>query len=116
MAQVDTKDSVYSKTPKARPRQAVVLIHGIGEQRPMATLRGFVHALLPKGEYYSKPDDISDSFERRRLKLRRRAEDEESVKASCSVRSMATPPRRDQFLLQARSRGWCAIADVRLRH
>lgn len=80
MAQIVTKDPVYSETPKARPRQAVVLIHGIGEQRPMATLRGFVHALLPNGAYYSKPDDISDSFELRRLKLRRHAEDEVSVK------------------------------------
>ena len=26
------------------PRQAVVLIHGIGEQRPMETLRDFVGA------------------------------------------------------------------------
>jgi hypothetical protein len=80
MSQIDTKDPAYSETPKARPRQAVVLIHGIGEQRPMATLRGFVHALLPNGAYYSKPDEISDSFELRRLKLRRHAEDEAFVK------------------------------------
>jgi hypothetical protein len=57
------------------PRQAVVLIHGIGEQRPMATLRAFVEWLLPahdkKHDYYSKPDQISDSFELRRIKLKR---------------------------------------------
>ena len=80
MSQIDTKDPVYSETPKARPRQAVVLIHGIGEQRPMGAIRGFVQALLPNGAYYSKPDDISDSFELRRLKLRRHAEDEAFVK------------------------------------
>ena len=28
-----------------RARQAVVLIHGIGDQRPMGTLRGFVDGL-----------------------------------------------------------------------
>lgn len=57
------------------PRQAVVLIHGIGEQRPMATLRAFVEWLLPahdkNRDYYSKPDQISDSFELRRIKLKR---------------------------------------------
>jgi pimeloyl-ACP methyl ester carboxylesterase len=57
--------------------QAVVVIHGIGEQRPMATLRSFVGALLdrkgdrPGARYYSKPDTISDSYELRRIKLHR---------------------------------------------
>jgi hypothetical protein len=65
----------------ARLAQAVVLIHGIGEQRPMATLRGFVTALLdqkddrPGYRYYSKPDPISDSYELRRIKLRRAGTD-----------------------------------------
>jgi hypothetical protein len=56
-------------------RQAVVLIHGIGEQRPMATLRQFVEAVLGevgtrepgKPLYYSKPDTIDQTFELRRL-------------------------------------------------
>ena len=60
------------------PRQAVVLIHGIGEQRPMATLRAFVEWLLPSHgknhDYYSKPDQISGSFELRRIKLKRSSE------------------------------------------
>jgi hypothetical protein len=60
-----------ARSAATRPRQAVVLIHGIGEQRPMDTLRGFVRALLKKDTYYSKPDELSDSFELRRLKLRR---------------------------------------------
>jgi hypothetical protein len=63
----------------AQPRQAVVFIHGIGEQRPMETLRRFVQALLPGGAYYSKPDEISDSYELRRLKLRRRPADDPEV-------------------------------------
>lgn len=58
-------------------RQAIVVIHGIGNQRPMDTLRPFVDAVLdvdpaceqdPK--YYSKPDDLSDTFELRRLQSR----------------------------------------------
>ena len=69
------------------PRQAVVLIHGIGEQRPMATLRAFVDALVERPAatkavsesshtersanlgvgtlkdriYYSKPDRLSNT-------------------------------------------------------
>src|SRR5689334_22878119 len=71
------------------PAQAVVIIHGIGEQRPMATLRSFVGALLdrldqrghrldrPGENYYSKPDTISDSYELRRIKLHRAAPDDQ---------------------------------------
>jgi hypothetical protein len=52
-------------------RQAVILIHGIGEQRPMATLRSFVDAFLEPDTFHSKPDKISSSYELRRIKLRR---------------------------------------------
>ncbi|WP_295455152.1 hypothetical protein [uncultured Thiodictyon sp.] len=66
-------------------KQAVVLIHGIGEQIPMETLRGFVDAVWSKDTaihhpygaptVWSKPDDISGSFELRRLTTgRNRAE------------------------------------------
>lgn len=53
-------------------KQAVVLLHGIGEQKPMETLRSFVAAILPpadKGQeqYWSKPDPMSELFELRRL-------------------------------------------------
>jgi hypothetical protein len=53
-------------------RQAVIVIHGIGEQRPMDTLRGFVDAVLPDPrsddvKYHSVPDRISELFELRRL-------------------------------------------------
>lgn len=56
-----------------RPKQAVVVIHGIGEQRPMETLRSFVDAVLPdtsksaQNKYRSKPDRMSESFELRCL-------------------------------------------------
>jgi hypothetical protein len=58
-------------------KQAVLIIHGIGEQRPMGTLRGFVetvwtsdsevHHKYAKPGVFSKPDEISGSFELRRL-------------------------------------------------
>lgn len=64
-------------------RQAVVIIHGIGEQRPMSTLRGFVEALQKfPGKYgrgkdtnqpeaiWSRPDKLSAGFEHRRLSLK----------------------------------------------
>lgn len=52
-----------------RPRQAVVVIHGMGEQRPMGTLRTFADAAVPADggqRYWSKPDEVSASFELRR--------------------------------------------------
>ena len=62
---------------QGKGRQAVLLIHGIGEQKPMDTLRGFVDAVWSTdksvhNEYgvadvWSKPDTISESFELRRL-------------------------------------------------
>ena len=59
-------------------RQAVLLIHGIGEQRPMDSLRSFVDAVWVRdreaqrpganaGEYWSKPYTLSENFELRRL-------------------------------------------------
>lgn len=52
-------------------RQAVIVIHGIGEQQPMGTIRSFVDAVLhAEGDvpaYYSKPDRLSELFELRRL-------------------------------------------------
>ena len=56
-------------------RTAVVIVHGMGEQRPMETLNGFVKtALRPRsldGEprwdyYYSRPAEITGSYEARR--------------------------------------------------
>ena len=58
-------------------RQAVIVIHGIGRQRPMDTLRPFVDAVLgvnPTDEehplYYSAPDNVAGTFELRRLQTR----------------------------------------------
>ena len=57
------------KFPK---RQAVVVIHGIGEERPMQTVRSFVDAMVTtendtKQKFWTRPDRMSDSFELRRL-------------------------------------------------
>jgi len=54
-------------------RQAVIVIHGIGDQQPMATLRGFVESALDISPdsatpaYYSRPDTLSHNFELRCL-------------------------------------------------
>jgi hypothetical protein len=66
--------AIKKKGPE-RHTQAVVIIHGIGEQRPMSTLRGFVEAVLParqdgEEKYFSKPDALSESFELRKLQDR----------------------------------------------
>ncbi len=58
-----------------RPRQAVVVVHGMGQQRVMDTLRSFIEAVVPRptkrGEswYYSRPDKVADSgrYDERRL-------------------------------------------------
>lgn len=50
-------------------RQAVIVIHGIGEQMPMQTLRGLVRN-LGLGPAYSRPDRLSEVQELRRLSLR----------------------------------------------
>lgn len=49
-------------------RQAVIVIHGIGEQRPMDTLKGFVKNLFSK-KIRNKPDKMTTSFELRRLQV-----------------------------------------------
>ena len=61
---------------KPKFRQAVLLIHGIGEQRPMSTLRSFVTALV-RDDFRSKPDDLSKSFELRRLTYYRKLDEAE---------------------------------------
>lgn len=54
-------------------KQAVVVVHGIGEQRPMQTIRSFVETLwkndqnLENPQFWNKPSSVSNSFEQRRL-------------------------------------------------
>jgi hypothetical protein len=57
----------HATAPGPRPRQAVVVIHGIGEQRPMETLRSFVRGVVGKRGALSKPDRITSTLELRRM-------------------------------------------------
>lgn len=57
-------------------RQAVVIVHGIGEQRPMETVRAFVNAIMridsssDTGQpTWVKPDKVSEGFEHRRFTI-----------------------------------------------
>jgi hypothetical protein len=64
-----------TKAAQKRHTQAVIIIHGMGEQRPMQTLRSFVDSVLPEPEqggekYFSKPDALSNLFELRKLQDR----------------------------------------------
>src|SRR5882757_5728764 len=64
------------------PKQAIVVIHGMGEQMPMDTIKGFVRAAwetttdladkkLPfPTEVWSKPDVRTGSLELRRITTR----------------------------------------------
>ena len=67
-------------------RQAVVIVHGMGEQRPLGTLNRFIKAALTprtdKGKtFYSQPDRVTDSFESRRYIAPRYAPDDVEVHA-----------------------------------
>lgn len=55
--------------------QAIVIIHGMGEHRPMATLRGFMAGVFRREDRIeSLPDPLSDSFELRRFQVPRTPE------------------------------------------
>lgn len=76
-------------------RQAVLVIHGIGDQKPMETIRSFVDAVIEdeptptpsqelkdrdskaanptKPKFWNKPDSLSGLFELRRFSVRKKA-------------------------------------------
>ncbi|MEO6232431.1 MAG: hypothetical protein ABIP10_20035 [Ferruginibacter sp.] len=64
-----------------KKRQAVIVIHGIGEQHPIVTLRDFVESvaeqlkknkLARQGEalFWDKPDPVSGNYETRKMTMR----------------------------------------------
>ncbi|MFN0069428.1 MAG: hypothetical protein ACKVYV_17545 [Limisphaerales bacterium] len=58
------------ETKPAQPRIALVLIHGIGEQRPMETLRDFIKAVFPADwTCRSRPDRLAASLEVRKIQV-----------------------------------------------
>ena len=66
-------DNLVARIGRRKPRQAVVIVHGIGEQIPGDTLRGFV-ATVAGGSadtVWSRPDRHSGSYELRSLTLSR---------------------------------------------
>lgn len=56
----------FESDPGDEPRQAVVFIHGLGDQPPMRTLRSFTWGLGLR-RLFSSPDRVTDSTELRRL-------------------------------------------------
>ena len=67
-------------------RQVVIVIHGIGEQRPMDTLRSFVTGVLGPDAgaggnppFYNKPDPNAEGFELRRIRVFDRSHDTDFV-------------------------------------
>lgn len=61
---------------RTKGRVAVVVVHGMGNQFPMDTLRGFTEALKPENEIeYSSPNRITDDSETRRLSFRNKKYD-----------------------------------------
>lgn len=76
-------ENAETKIPAAHAaKQAVVLVHGMGEQIPMDTIRGFVttvweldeeisaNGLANPSKVWSKPDDRTGSLELRRITTR----------------------------------------------
>jgi uncharacterized membrane protein len=51
-------------------RKAIVIIHGIGNQQPMATVRNLLYNLIGKNaHFFSSPNRITDDLELRRLSV-----------------------------------------------
>lgn len=64
-----------ARTHNRVPREAVVLVHGIGEQQPMNTLLGFERALAEGHATFGAPDDVRDRTDQRKLKVTWNQED-----------------------------------------
>jgi len=53
-----------------RARQAVVVVHGIGQQRPMSTLSGYVDGITDEDDLaFAAPDRVSDQRDLKRMKV-----------------------------------------------
>jgi hypothetical protein len=73
--------SYMANNPSTFRRQAIVVIHGMGEQKPNATVRGFVECIVnylkkngtteddKQADVYDKPDKASGLYETRKLVL-----------------------------------------------
>lgn len=74
----DHDPDVGAKPELRKLRTAVVVVHGMGEHRPLETLNGFIDAGLPSvggaRRFYSRPDGVTDSYESRRYLAPRQPE------------------------------------------
>ena len=72
LALLNAADFVVEQAKENRKgRQAIVVIHGTRARRPMSTIRSFTHALLGNERPWSKPDQMSASYELRRYQVKR---------------------------------------------
>ncbi len=62
---------VQAERDHRRERQAVIVVHGIGEQRPSQLLREFVENIFKDEKYFFKPDYVSSLFEMRMVTVPR---------------------------------------------
>ena len=79
MTESSRETEAQSMVKSTKAKTAIMLIHGMGEPRPMETLWSFVDAVWStdadlvdayNGAVYAKPDTISDSFDLRRVTTR----------------------------------------------
>lgn len=61
-------------TSRSRRRQAIILIHGIGEQRPMETALNFARSLAQDDEIRVKPTAIGINGETQRISIKEAAD------------------------------------------
>ncbi|MBM7505968.1 hypothetical protein ACFPER_02550 [Agromyces aurantiacus] len=64
-AQAGTDGAAPGAARPAYHRQAVVVIHGMGEQRPVETLNAFSEVITNGEPFHSRPTRIRDAFESR---------------------------------------------------
>lgn len=68
-----SNEAIEATVSDSTVRQAVVFVHGMGEQRPLDTLFGFIDAALPgeqhetPPQYFSRPVDSEEAYEYRKL-------------------------------------------------
>jgi hypothetical protein len=70
---ISSRGERAAQSPDSRTvRQAIVFVHGMGEQRPLQALNQFITAALERDpqrdedrQFYSRPDTVTDSYESR---------------------------------------------------
>lgn len=73
-------------------RQAVVLIHGMGEQHPLDTIRAFLRGTHPPGSrFFSWPQRLGGNTELRRFSRRPRRQSSKPTISSSTGRTTCRP-------------------------